>query len=214
MQVTGLKALGRRPGFVAVEVDGARFAVLPVEQVQALGLAPRRDLTEDDRRNLERAGALSEAHARALRLLAARGRSVREMVRRLRARGYPPDVVTDVVGRLEASGLLDDRSFAEAIARSRAERGYGPARIRADLTARGVERRVAERAVDAVVEGDEQTRLAAIDALVRKRAGQLRGVSPHACERRLRAYLARRGFTGADVLSVVRRVMRDAGRAR
>jgi regulatory protein len=204
MQITGLKPIVRRPGFVAVEVDGVRSAVLPVERVQALSLGVGQELGEAQAAALESAGEAEKAHEAALRLLAARPRSVRGMRQRLWRKGFAPDAVSEAVGRLEAAGLLDDAEFARSYARARAQRGYGPARILAELARSGVERRVAEDAVGEAGSHDDQTRLEQVRALAAKRSAQLLHLPVETRVRRVAAYLARRGYRGGDVLRAVR----------
>ena len=75
---------------------------------------------------------------RALRLLARREHSLRELTSKLQARQYDPDSVAVVLTELADQQLQSDRRFAEVFARSRAESGYGPLRIRAQLRERGV----------------------------------------------------------------------------
>jgi regulatory protein len=48
-------------------------------------------------------------------------------------------VVGDALDALGAAGLQDDGRFATAYARQRAERGYGPRRIRLELRERGID---------------------------------------------------------------------------
>jgi regulatory protein len=205
--ITRLKPVARPPGFVAIEVDGARFALLPVERATALRLEEGLELPDALAREVERAGAAEDAHRAAIRLLAARDRSVQEVVTRLRRRGLRPDAVAEAVGRLEEAGLLNDASFAESFARARVERGYGRSRILSDLAARGVDRRLAERAVDAVIPSDDDRQ--GIEALARKRAARLAGLPEAVRLRRLVGFLSRRGFNGSETLAAARAALRD-----
>ena len=75
---------------------------------------------------------------RALRLLARREHTVRELTLKLQARQYDPDSVAEVLAELADQGLQSDGRFAEVFARGRAESGYGPLRIRSQLRERGV----------------------------------------------------------------------------
>jgi len=58
---------------------------------------------------------------------------------KLEGRGLPASVVASVSDRLEAEGLLSEARFTGVYIRSRAERGYGPQRLRAELRERGIE---------------------------------------------------------------------------
>lgn len=63
---------------------------------------------------------------------------------KLRARGCPDPIITQVVDTLIEEGVQSDVKFAEFFVRSRIDRGAGPMRIRAELTVRGLEQDVIE----------------------------------------------------------------------
>jgi regulatory protein len=71
-------------------------------------------------------------------LLARREHSRLELERKLRQRGMDGADLAPVLDELAAANLQSDARFAEHYARGRAERGYGPLRIRAELQARGI----------------------------------------------------------------------------
>jgi regulatory protein len=74
----------------------------------------------------------------ALDLLARREHSRRELERKLAARGFGHDLVAPALDELESSGALAERRFTEVFIRSRADKGRGPVRIRAELAERGI----------------------------------------------------------------------------
>lgn len=69
----------------------------------------------------------------AIGLLARREHAQAEVKRKLRERGYDDAVTTAVVDALTQQRLISDERFAEAFIRSRAERGQGPVRLKAEL---------------------------------------------------------------------------------
>ncbi len=72
-------------------------------------------------------------------LLARREHSRRELQTKLAQRDFPAEEITVALDRLEEDGLLSDQRFAEAYARQRVGKGYGPLRIRQELRQRGVD---------------------------------------------------------------------------
>lgn len=74
----------------------------------------------------------------ALRYLGRREHSVTELEGKLRQRGVETDTLEDVMAFLLDHDLVSDERYAEAWARTRAQKGYGPARIRAELRRKGV----------------------------------------------------------------------------
>jgi regulatory protein len=132
---------------------------------------------------------------------------VQEILRKLRQRGHNPSAVAEVVGRLEEQGLLDDRQFAEHFARVRSAKGHGRGRLLTDLLARGVDRRVAEGAIDRVLDAEGVDDLAMARALAEKRVRQLGELPREVLFRRVAAYLSRRGFQGTAVRDMLGEVL-------
>lgn len=74
----------------------------------------------------------------ALRALGRKDYGLAELQRKLEEKGYAKPQVQEVLAGLSAEGLISDARFAEVFVRQHASKGHGPARIRADLRARGV----------------------------------------------------------------------------
>ncbi len=207
MRITKIRPHPRASGYHAIEVDGARFATVAEATIRDLGLAEGLELDDGRRERLEYAADVVAAYRVAIRLLAARPRSVNELLRRLRDRGHNPSAAAEAVGRLEAKGLLDDAEYARHFVRVRAPKGFGPGRLLADLLARGVERRVAERCIEEVAVAEQFDTAEQARTLALRRAAQLAGVPLETRRRRILAYLGRRGFRGYEVMAVVDKVL-------
>jgi len=201
--ITGLRADARVAGSIIVDIDGVRVASLPPEMVRELRLEVGAELAPADHDRLVRACLVEGARRVALRLLAARPRAMEDLRRKLRERGHEPGVIAETLGRLQASGLLDDEQFAQHFVRVRATRGHGPARLVHDLLSRGVDRRVAEQAVREVSLAEGVDNAAAMRQLAEKRAVQLMSLPVPKRRRRLLIFLARRGFRGREVREMV-----------
>jgi regulatory protein len=117
-------------------------------------------------------------------------------------------LVEDIVARFRASGLLDDRLYAEGRARSLHRRGISVRGIRARLGAKGVGAGDIEAALAALSEDAAEPDLAAAIAYAsRRRIGPYRrGGDRAAMRERDLAALARQGF-GYDI---ARRVIETA----
>jgi len=87
------------------------------------------DLDDDGRREKARSNARSSA----VRLLSRREHAAAEIKQKLKFRGYDDALATEIVDDLTRHKLLSDERFAEMFIRSRAERGQGPVRLRAEL---------------------------------------------------------------------------------
>lgn len=69
----------------------------------------------------------------AIGLLSRREHAQSEIKRKLQERGYDHEVAVEVVDELTRKRLLSDDRFAEMFIHSRAARGQGPVRLRAEL---------------------------------------------------------------------------------
>jgi regulatory protein len=105
------------------------------------------------------------------------------------------------VNDLVARGYVDDAAFARHWVSARAVRGYGAARLRAELRARGVAAPVIAAALSAL-SGDDT--LAGARETAQRRLPALRRGRPDRVAPRLRDYLLRRGFSTTTVVRVVR----------
>lgn len=85
---------------------------------------------------------------RAMDFLARREHAYAELVTKLKKREHAADDIEIVLDQLVDDGLLSDARYAEALVASKARRGIGPVRIRADLAAVGVADRMIEIALD------------------------------------------------------------------
>lgn len=85
----------------------------------------------------------------ALRLLRYRPRSERELLERLRAKGWEAPVVQEVISRLKCVGLVDDRQMAEAFVQSALSNNHPHSRfeVRYKLKSLGIPDEIIEEAL-------------------------------------------------------------------
>ncbi len=204
--ITALEPDPTRPGAVRVRVDGRIFCTVDAAEATDRGLAVGL-AWDDSRAGSAEAAAEHEASWRALlRSLERRNFAVAEIRRRLRQKGHQPEAIEYAIGRALADRLLDDRTFALRYVESRAARGRGPSRLRQDLRQLGVDGALIEAAIQAHWP-DPTDAMELCRHLAERRARQLGALPSEVKRRRLLGFLARRGFTGAQVGTVVRQVL-------
>lgn len=135
---------------------------------------------------------------RALGLLVRRDHSRKELTRKLATRGVDAEEAAAAVDRLASEGWQDDTRFAEGLVRSRANAGYGPIRIRAELATHGLDRESIAHAMES--HAGEWAQIAR--DVVRRRFGD--AVSDPAVRRKAADFLLRRGFDSASVRGATR----------
>jgi regulatory protein len=135
---------------------------------------------------------------RALRLLAVRSHFRGELARKLAARGYPPAEVEAALDRCAAQGYLDDEATARAfVAEARSRRGWGEAKLRAELQRRGAAAAAIAAALAGGGDGDELARAREVAMRWRRGAGARRPLAA------LARHLDRRGFSRRAILAIL-----------
>lgn len=93
----------------------------------------------------------------AMDLLARREHGRVELTRKLRQRGAEAEMIETALDRLTEEGLLSEARYLESFVSYRARSGYGPLRIREELSQRGLQRADIELALrDSGINWQEQ----------------------------------------------------------
>lgn len=136
-------------------------------------------------------GSPADATSRAMRLLARREHSDRELRRKLVERGIAESDADAALSVLKARNWQSDARFAESLVRRRLDAGYGPRVIEAELAGHGIGR---GEAVTLLADQDWNKR--ACDLIARRARG---ATADAATRRKLAAWLERRGFPASAV---------------
>lgn len=137
---------------------------------------------------------------RALRLLARREHTRRELERKLASYEETPGTLAAALDELQAQGWLNETRAAESLVHRRAGR-LGVARLRQEMLEKGVSRELIEQTLANLQGNDATSELARAREVWRRRFGVMPG---EAKERARQArFLLARGFSG----EVVRRVL-------
>ncbi len=198
-KITRITHQVRNPERASIYLDGEFSFGMPAIEVARRGLKPGMELTATDIQEMLAVDEIERAVAAALAFVSYRPRSERETRDRLRQKGYEPSAVEAAIERMTGWGYLDDEAFARWWVENRAEhRPRGKSLLTSELRAKGVAQDITSEAV-AASEIDEH---AAALELSRKRMRSLSGLDAATRDRRLGAFLARRGF-GWDVVGPV-----------
>jgi regulatory protein len=139
----------------------------------------------------------------ALRRLSVRARSRKELAQDLKSREVSAEVADEVLNRFAEVGLIDDAAFAEEWVESRGRRS-GASRLRQELRLKGV---TEEQIAEAIGGREDEDLTNARDLAVRK-AASMNGLDAIVRQRRLTAFLGRRGFSNAVIRRVVGEVLK------
>lgn len=187
-KITALRFQKRNQNRVNVYLDD-RFA-FGLAAIEAAHLQVGQTLSDEEIALLQSRDKSERAYERALNFLSYRPRSEAEVRRNLRQAAVDEVAIEAVIERLVRAGLLDDLEFARYWVENRVQFNPRGARaLRYELGQKGV----AASAIAEALEGfDEQ---ASARAVAETRARRLVHLAPRDFHRKLRGYMARRGFS-------------------
>ena len=154
-------------------------------------------LDEEELALLRRDSSRSLARDRALELISRRLLSRREVRDKLLQKGVDEDAADYSVNWLSDHGFLNDESYAAAIARHYAAKGYGAGRVRSELSRRGVDRELWDEAVEHMPETDGK--------LEKFISARLKDPADRDQIRKVSAALFRRGYSWEQIRTALRR---------
>jgi regulatory protein len=210
-RVTALREHPRRAGRYVLDLDGETLGAVSVEVIADCGLRVGVVVDAALRARLEQGVRAVACYDRALDALARRARSRVELARWLKQREFAETEITPTCDKLESLGLLHDEEYARAFARSRLApgRGMGPRRVAAELARRGVARATVDAVMRELEDEGVADEPAAIEAVAARKLRTMQGLEPEVVKRRLYGFLARRGFSGGAIRTVLDQLPRD-----
>ena len=185
------------PGRVTVTLCGGEEIKTTLNVVTDLRLYAGRELDGEELKELRAASRSALARNRAMELLSRRPMSEKELIDKLIRKGEDEETAADCARWLRENGFLNDESYAAAVARHYAAKGYGPGRVRAELSRRGVDRELWDGTIEAMPENR--------DRLDRFIAARLTDPEDREQIRKVSAALYRRGYSWEEIRSALGR---------
>ncbi len=142
--------------------------------------------------------ALKTAKSLALKYLAYRDRSKKELAQYLEKKGNAPSIIEETLEYLAEQNYINDQRFAMEWGRWRVEvKRFGRKRLRHEIFATGGAPHIIETTLDTLYHSNPERSLAM--ACASKKLSSLHSLQPEKKMRRLAQHLQRRGFS-ADII--------------
>ena len=143
------------------------------------------------------------AKEKALKLLAKRPRSEKEIKQKLRQKGFTEKIIWEVISDLKKVDLINDEKFAESWASTRlSSKPMGKLLLKQELFRKGIKKEIIEDLIERSFEEDKEIELA--KKLLEKKRKFLRNLEDVKTKKRLMNFLLRRGFSYHIVNAVMR----------
>jgi regulatory protein len=201
-KITALTAQKRNPERVNVYLEG-EFA-FGLARLVAAWLQVGQELSEEKIAALQAEDALEAAYQQALKYLNYRVRTKKEVQDNLKRHGISDEIITQILGRLQTSGLVDDQRFAQAWVDNRSV--FHPRSRRAlayEMQHKGLDEETVQQALDEVDDAELAYQAAS------KQARRLEGLEWPDFRQKMYAFLARRGFAYGTAAEAAARVWSD-----
>ena len=195
MRVVSLKQSS--PERVTVCLDDGTEIRSTLAAVTELRLYVGRELDDTALDELRRESSRSLGREKALELVSQRQMSLKELLQKLKDKGFDEETANYCADWITERGLIDEERYAAAIVRHYAAKGYGAGRVRQELMRRGIPRELSDEALGAMPEGNDR-----LDRLI---AAKLRDPDDRDAVRKLSASLYRRGFSGEEIREALER---------
>jgi len=192
-KITSIEVQAKRKDRYSVFIDDEFAFGIHQDVLLQSGIAKGDEISDEKITEILALEQRKAAKEKALRLLAVRARSRKELTDRLLRAKYSQETVDWVLQELERLGLVDDTQFAVMFARSRMiTKPEGSFLLRQELKQKGLTDDIIEKAVAEAYKEKSESQVAW--ELAQKRKKSLQSVEEIKAKKRLSDFLLRRGF--------------------
>jgi regulatory protein len=194
IHITKIMPQKKRKDRYALFQDETFLIGVSQETLLKFGLHVGSTLSETEFNQLKKEEQMVALHEQALRYLARRAHSARELKDKLQHKGYTRRSIDVLILNLKENGYLDDLEFARMYLREELRlKKSGPLLIKNKLLTKGLERELIETVLtEGYEEGLQQENC---HALAVKKLNTLQPLPERKQKERLAAYLKQKGFT-------------------
>jgi regulatory protein len=146
-------------------------------------------------------GELQKAKAYAFLLLKFRQRSEKELYQRLKKKNFTGGIINQVIDLLKQLEFIDDSRFADAWIESRLKKHLGLLRIKAELSAKGIDEAVIESKIRQARQDYPEAQIVA--EIAKSKFKKLKKLEILRAKQRIYGYLMRRGFPAQLITEVL-----------
>jgi regulatory protein len=212
MRITKLETQKKNPNRRSIFADGEFVLGVSLETLLKAGLRTGDEITSEQLKSLLHEEESAEAKRVALRYLAHRPRTAKEIRDKLRDKEFPDTDITQTMADLERAGLVNDAEFARMYIRDAlAAKAVGRDLMKRKLLLLGVSKATIGEALDETF-GSVDEKGSALEAgrkFVKKSTATHRPADRLRLKARLESFLLRRGFSWEVVSPVVRTLVNE-----
>ncbi len=201
MQITDVVKSKKNRDVLSVYVDN-RFAFsIREEDFLALGLYEKSEITDEEIEHIKKHVIKKDAKNAAIRYLALKLHTEREVRQKLESEGYDTDTIDETISELKSMGYINDLIYAQKFLYDRSKLKPKSRRMLGyELKSRGVPDEIIQTALSEYSPDDE----AVAESLLRRKFGKY-DLSDEVYFKKAFAFLRHRGFDGDLVMNLLRK---------
>lgn len=187
---------------IHIMVDGEYLMTSNTDFIALSKIEENREITEEELAAFQKAVNSNRAFNKAADLLSRRDHSSKELLQKLRQKGFS-EGAEEAIERLSCLGYIDDRKFAERYADElKRVKKYGKRRIRDALYQKGIDSEIIDGIVSEMeIDNDELVRI--IERKYRRYLGDEKGI------RKTFAALTRMGYSFSEIKEALNAVAKE-----
>jgi len=190
------------PGRLTVGFEDGSEVKSTLGVVTDLRLFSGRDLDDEALESFRLDSQRAIVREKALEMLSRRPMSQYELKKKLMEKDVDEDTAGHCAAWLADRGLIDDESYAQALARHYAAKGFGPGRLRSELSKRGIDRQLWEETLEYMPVNESK-----IDKFI---SARLKDPGDRDQVRKVSAALFRRGHSWDEIRAALERFNAEA----
>ena len=209
MRITKIERQKKRPSRASVFIDDAFAFGIGVEVLTRLSLHVGAELNKEMIDMILLTEDEEGAKQKALRFLAIRPRSIKEMRDYLLRKEFSAPIVANVIAKLESLKMLDDLSFARMVCRDAiAEKPVGEKLLRQGLFRKGLPKEITEEVIGEFITPESELSQALIAAeKYRERVSRSsKKIEDARMKQKILEFLMRRGFDFETAMSATKQI--------
>ncbi|MBI4690409.1 MAG: RecX family transcriptional regulator [Nitrospirae bacterium] len=143
----------------------------------------------------------ADAIGYAYRLLSYRGRSEKELIERLRKKGFSEEIILNTITHLKDKGFIDDAELAETLKRTAEEvKLLGTYGVRSFLRHRGIPEEIIAGLYDSGSDEDSRAK-----KIVEKKLRTMGNFSDQERHKKIWLFLTRKGYSSDTIRNILKR---------
>lgn len=206
MKITKIEPQKRNLKRVSVYIDGDFAFGVGMEVAYTCDLKEGKEIDSKFVESVIKKEEQFRANNYALSLLSFRARSEKEIRDRMLQKGYELSVIENTVQYLKEQRYVNDREFAEAFIKDKAELShYGRNRIKTELLKKGIPKEMIDELIEATIQTDTEYETAR--ELAESKMKSYQKDKKDSQYRKLSGYLLRKGYSYDIVSRVVKELI-------